>query len=283
MASITAAMVKELRESTGSGMMECKKALVEAEGDIEQAKDLLRKKGQVIAGKKAGRETKEGSIKIKLADDNKTAALVRFGCETDFVAINDQFQAFIAGMADNAIENGTDNFLENASEDGTTQDSITKAIAGMSENIVFLNGVQWKAADNGFINAYTHSTGKIGVLVEVGVDGSADATKLQALAKDIAMHVAAFDVKALSEDDLDPAVVEKEKQFLTEQALESGKPANIVEKMIVGRIKKFKKDICLLDQAFVKDPTQTVQQILDASGKELGATIKINRFHKEQF
>lgn len=279
--AITASMVKELREITGAGMMDCKKALTEVDGDMEAAKEFLRKKGQAIADKKSSRDTSEGAIAISVKDNK--AALVKIACETDFVAINDQFKEFIANIAEQAVETGTDNFMEKTSSVGSINEQFVNAISKMGENIVYLSGQYWEASTNCVINAYTHINNKIGVMVEVGSDQAVDNDKLMEVAKNISMHIAASQVEAISEDDLDPAIVEKEKIFLTEQARESGKPENIIEKMIVGRLNKFKKDVCLLFQNYVKEPDKTIAQYLIDSGKEVGATITVKRFFKETF
>lgn len=279
--AITASMVKELREITGAGMMDCKKALTEVDGDMEAAKEYLRKKGQATADKKSSRDTREGAIAICVKDSK--AALIKIACETDFVAINDQFKDFIATMAEQAIETGVDNFTEKTSSVGSINEQFVTAISKMGENIVFMSGEYWESSDNSIINAYTHTNNKIGVMVELSSDKPADEEKMMTVAKDIAMHIAASQVEAISEDDLDSAIVEKEKNFLTEQARESGKPDSIIEKMIVGRLNKFKKDVCLLFQNYVKEPDKTVAQYLIDSGKEVGATLSVKRFFKETF
>jgi len=281
MSTISASMVKELREMTDAGLMDCKKALTECDGDLETAKDLLRRKGQAIADKKSSRETNEGAINIA-QKDNKTG-LVKIACETDFVARNEQFQAFISSVAEQVIEVGADNFMSKSSGKGPLKEQFVEAISKLGENIVFLNAEYWEAADGSLIGAYTHSNAKIGVMVELSSDGSADADQLTAVARNIAMHVAASKVEAVSEDDLDPTVVAKEEKFLIDQAKDSGKPENIIEKMVEGRMKKFKKEICLLSQDYVKDPDKTISQYLADSGKELNVNLGVNRFFKEQF
>jgi elongation factor Ts len=281
MANITAAMVKELREITGAGMMDCKKALSECDGDFEASKEFLRKKGQAIANKKSSRETKEGSICIA-QKDNK-AALVKIACETDFVAKNDNFKDFIKKIAEQAIEVGSDGFMEKTGSQGPVKEQFVEVITKLGENIVFLEGADWEAGENSTIGCYTHTNGKIGVMIEVQADSAADLVKVNEIARNIAMHIAASHVEAVQEDDLDPAVIEKEKAFLIDQAKESGKPENIIEKMVVGRLVKFKKEICLLYQNYVKEPDKTIEQYLADSGNELGAKLVVKRFHKTQF
>jgi elongation factor Ts len=278
---ITASMVKELREITGAGMMDCKKALNESDGDMEAAKEFLRKKGQAIANKKSSRETREGAVSISLKENK--AALVKIACETDFVAINDNFKEFIAKIAAQAIEVGIDDLMEKSTSSGSIKEQFVEAIGKLGENIVFANGQYWEAAENGVINFYTHTNNKIGVLVELDTEPGTDATAAGDAAKNVAMHVAASQVEAISENDLDPAVIEKEKNFLMEQARESGKPENIIEKMVVGRLNKFKKEVCLLDQNYVKDPDKTISEYLAEAGKAAGGGFSVKRFYKETF
>ena len=281
MATVTTAMVKELRGITGAAIMDCKSALTECNADLEAAKELLRKKGQAIANKKSSRETKEGAISIY--HDGVNVGLVKMACETDFVAINDQFKEFIADLAKYAAELGIDNFMDKTGERGTIKDLIVESVAKLGENIVFVEGISWQAEGNNVIGAYTHSNGKIGVVVEIAPDKMLQKEKLQIIAKDIAMHIAASQVEAIREEDLDPAVLEKEKAFLIDQAKESGKPENIVNNIVEGRIKKFKKEICLLNQDFVKNPEQTIAQLVKETGKELGTSLTIKRYFKSQF
>ena len=276
MAQITASMVKELREMTAAAMMDCKKALTECDGDIEAAKELLRKKGQAIASKKASRETKEGAIAIY--SELEKAGLVKMACETDFVAINDQFKAFIGELAKHAAEVGADDFTEKTTDKGTIKEIIVEAVAKLGENIVFIEGVDWKAAENNIIGSYVHSNGKIGTLVELAADGNVDKEKMAAVAKDIAMHIAASHVEAVREEDLDAEVVEKEKNFLIDQAKESGKPENIIEKMVEGRIRKFYEESVLLSQAFVINPDLSVDAAVSAVEAEAGAPLRVSAF-----
>lgn len=260
--AITAAMVKELREMTSAAMMDCKKALDETGGDMEAAKELLRKKGAAKADKKSSRETKEGAIAI--AEGAGKAALVKVACETDFVAINADFQGFIVGLADQALKDGVDGFEE------ATKEQFNAAIAKMGENMSLLEAQSWEAASGNQLGSYLHGNGIIGVLVEItGGEGAEEK------ARELAMHIAANQVEAIREEDLDPAVIEKERQFQIDQAKESGKPQEIAEKMVEGRMKKFKKEICLLDQPFVKEPDQSVKQWLGG--------LDVVRFYKSSF
>lgn len=281
MSTISAAMVKELREITGAGMMDCKKALTESNGDFEAAKEFLRKKGQAIANKKSSRETKEGAICI--AESGNKAALIKVACETDFVAKNDQFKEFIKSIAEQAIEAGTDNLMEKSGSHGAFQEQFVKVISTLGENIVFMEGVDWQAPENAVIATYTHTNAKIGVMVELAADSSADETGMKEVARNLAMHIAASQVEAIREDELDPEIVEKERRFLVDQAKESGKPDNIIEKMVDGRMAKYKKEICLLYQNYVKEPEKTIEQYLAEAEKSLGAKLTVNRFYKNQF
>jgi len=258
--AITAALVKDLRERTGAGMMECKKALVEVDGDIDAAIDLMRKSGAAKAEKKAGRTAAEGLIIFKASDDGKNAVMVEVNCETDFVTKGDDFLNFASAVAQAALEQkpaDIDALLALKLESGDTIAEATKnLIAKIGENMNVRRFVS-KTTD-GVLGCYLHG-GRIGVLVELqGGD--------EALAKDIAMHVAASKPTCVSEADVSADLIEKEKEIFSAQAAESGKPAEIIEKMVDGRIKKFLKEITLLGQPFVKNPDQTVEQLVKAAG-----------------
>ncbi len=281
MSNISASMVKELREITGAGLMDCKRALVECNGDFEESKELLRKKGQAIANKKSSRETKEGSICIR--ESGSKTVMVKIACETDFVAKNDNFMKFMGNIAEQVAEVGADNFMEKSTASGSIKEQFVEIISKLGENIVFLTGIDWEETGNSVVGAYTHTNSKIGVIVEVEADQSVDKEKQKEIARNIAMHIAASQVEAIDEGDLKPEVIEKERKFLIDQAKESGKPDNIIEKMVEGRLKKFKKDICLLYQNYVKDPDKTIEQYVAASGTEIGAKLIVKRFCKEQF
>lgn len=283
MAQITAAMVKELREITGAAMMDCKKALVETNADMEAAKELLRKKGQLIADKKSSRETKEGAITITTNEAQTESALLKIACETDFVAINDKFKDFLSTMSSIALEKGVDEFMEKSTSEGAVKDLFTNAIAELGENIVFLEGEKWQTDGNAIIGSYTHTNGKIGVMLELKSSSMDPKDELKIVAKDIAMHIAASNVQAIRVEDLVPEIVEKEKAFLIDQAKDSGKPMEIIEKMVNGRLQKFKKEICLLEQPFVKNPDLTIGKLLAEKSKELGVQLQIDRFYKSQF
>ena len=283
--AITASTVMELRAATGAGMMDCKKALEESGGDLDAAKDLLRKKGISIAQKKADRATNEGGVMLAISEDGKQGAIVQLACETDFVARNEQFQELIAQLAAQVLAKGADDVAGQARVDGsgTVGDLITESIGKMGENLQIIDAKKLAVPGEGAVGGYIHSNQKVGSLVSVSSDKGVDSAKLQDLAKDISMHVAASQVNAISEADLDQADIEKEKEIFKAQAAESGKPADIVEKMVQGRISKFIKEVTLLDQPFVKNPDQTIRQLVDETGKALGAELKVESFIKLQF
>ena len=280
MAQITAALVKDLRDRTGAGMMDAKKALVETDGDMEAASDWLRAKGLSKAAKKSGRTAADGLVAAVLSDDGKTGALVELNAETDFVARNEKFQSALSGIAKTALESdGTLEGVQNAKApqgDGTVNDMITGLVATIGENMT-LRRVAKLTADNGQVASYVHSPeaenmGKIGVLV--ALEGG-DAAKLADAGRKVAMHVAATSPASATTDDLDPALVEKERQILTEQARESGKPDNVIEKMIEGRLKKFYKEVVLVEQPFVMNPDQTVGDFIEEQGAKLIGFVRV--------
>lgn len=258
--AITAALVKELRERTQAGMMECKKALVETNGDIEAAVEYMRKAGLAKADKKSGRTAAEGAVVCKTSDDGKAAILVEVNCETDFVTKGDDFQNFADEVAEVAIKNlpdDIDELLKLKMASGDTVADATKAlIAKIGENI---NVRRYSKAvtDGGIIGSYIHGS-RIGVLTSI--KGGTEE-----LARDIAMHVAASKPICVSSDEVPAEVIEKEKEIYSAQAAESGKPAEIIEKMVMGRINKFLKEITLMGQPFVKDPDQTIEKLLKAA------------------
>jgi len=268
MAGISAKDVKSLRDKTGAGMMDCKKALTEAEGDVEKALELLRERGLSKAGKRAGRETTEGAIAIGLSGG--AAAIIELGCETDFVAKTDDYLGLatqLSELAANDAALATPEALLASQLDGETVDERVKAAVGKLGENIELKRVARLESEAGICGGYVHAGSKLGVIVSLtgGEEG---------LAKDIAMHVAAIDPTpiAVSRDDMPADVVAKERDFLTKQAKESGKPDNVVEKMVDGRINKFYAENCLLEQAFVKDPDKSVADVLKAAGD--GVTVK---------
>ncbi len=281
MTEITAKLVSELRDKTGVSMMECKKALAETNGDMDKAVDLLRKKGQATAEKKGGRIAADGLI--GMAVSGKEAALVEVNAETDFVAKNAEFQDMVLKVASLAIATKGDAEKIKSSAFGngaTVSEHITNLIAKIGENMS-LRRAQIISVGNGVIAGYMHNAstpvlGKIGVLV--ALESSGDKAKLESLGKQIAMHVAAANPQALSPDKLDKAVVEREKAIFSEQAAASGKPADIIAKMVEGRLRKFYEEVCLLDQIFVVDGETKISKLLENAAKDIGAPVTISGY-----
>jgi elongation factor Ts len=285
MAEITAAHVKELRERTGAGMMDCKKALAETGGDMEAAVDWLRSKGLSAAAKKAGRTAAEGLVGAAVED--KKGALVEVNSETDFVAKNEQFQDFVRNVATIALTSAgnVENLLAAGYPGGgTVEEALTNNIATIGENQSLRRSAVLSVSQGAVVpyvhNAVAPGLGKIGVLV--ALESSADEKTLQKLGKDIAMHIAASNPLALNGDDLDPELVERERGVAMEKAKESGKPQNIVEKMVDGGLAKFRKENALLSQLFVMDNKTPVSEVLASAGKESGASIEIKAFVRFQ-
>lgn len=278
MAEITASMVKELREKTGAGMMDAKKALTENGGDMEAAVDWLRKKGLATAAKKSGRTAAEGLVAVAISGTK--AAVLEVNAETDFVARNDQFQGFVTKAAELALgANGDINALANTSFDGakTVQETLTNLIATIGENMG-LRRTQTLSVNDGVVVGYVHNAinpglGKIGVLV--ALESAGDKAKLETLGKQIAMHVAAANPQFLDTSSVTAEAVEREKSVLRDQALASGKPADIVEKMLEGRMRKFYEEICLLEQVYIMDGETKVSKVLENSAKDIGAPVKL--------
>ena len=282
MADITASMVKELREITGAGMMECKKALVETEGVIEKAVDALRTAGLAAVAKKAGRATNEGTVSALVSEDASKGALVELNCETDFVGINEKFKAYADKIAQAVLDNAPANMdaLRASKIDGETVEAIvTDAIHTLGENIQ-LTRFAYVQQNAGAITSYIHGAGKIGVLVEFELgDASIGATEdFKRFGRDIAMQVAAANPVSLDRDSVDQNIVEHELSIYKAQAAESGKPENIQEKMAQGRLEKFYKENCLTEQEYVKNPDQTVAQYVEQNAKTFGTTIKLVGF-----
>lgn len=281
MADITAAMVKELRETTGAGMLDCKKALVEANGNMETAVDWLRKKGLASAAKKSSRIAAEGLVAV-CVDGNKGAA-VEVNSETDFVAKNDIFQSYVEDAAKVALNvNGDVEAMKNAQDASgkTFGERLTDMVARIGENMN-LRRAKVIRVNNGLICSYVHNAaraglGKIGVLV--ALESTADKAKLADLGKHIAMHIAAAQPIALNIASVDPAAVEHEKSIFAEQAAASGKPANIIEKMVEGRIRKFYEEVVLEEQNYIMDPDKKVKDVIAEAAKDCGADIKMTDY-----
>lgn len=282
MATINATMVKTLREQTGAGMMDCKAALTETDGDMEAAVDWLRAKGLAKAAKKAGRVAAEGLVAI--AGGGGKAAVVEVNAETDFVARNDTFQTMVRTIADVALSVGGDfEALSAATYPGTSKtvvEHVQEMIGQIGENMSLRRSAGFEVSP-GVVSTYMHGAispglGRIGVLV--ALESAGDAARLDSLGRQIAMHVAATNPIAVDIDGVDPAVVERERAVYREQARESGKPDNIIEKMVEGRVRKFYEEAVLVKQAFVHDPEKTVEQAVKAAEAEIGAPIKLAGF-----
>lgn len=282
MAAITAALVKELREKTGAGMMDCKKALTEAEGNMEAAVDWLRTKGLAAAAKKAGRVASEGLVAVAAGDN--VAAVVEMNSETDFVARNETFQSFVKDLATLSVENDVDiDGLKKVSFPGTERDvdgQVVEMIATIGENMN-LRRVERLTVSEGVVSSYVHSAvapnlGKIGVLV--ALESAGDKEKLEAIGKQIAMHIAALKPEALDRDGVNSENLEREKAVYKEQAMAEGKPAEIAEKMVIGRVNKYYKQIVLKEQPFVMDDKVTVAQFVENSAAEVGAPVALTGF-----
>ncbi|CEH35040.1 translation elongation factor Ts [Romboutsia lituseburensis] len=275
--AITAQMVKELRESTGAGMMDCKKALQEAEGNMERAIDLLREKGLSKAAKKADRIAAEGLVAIEINADNTVAAVVEVNSETDFVAKNEDFKAFVKDAAEMAL--ATDkteiaDLLASTHKEGIAlSDVLNNRIATIGEKLDVRRFA--KISTDGQVAGYIHGGGKIGVLVEMKT--TARDAEVIAMGRDIAMQVAAMNPKYVSRNDVDQDYIAHETEILTQQALNEGKPANIVEKMIKGRLEKQLKEVCLLEQPFVKNGDLTIKQLVAETAKKVGAEIELGQ------
>ena len=280
--SISAQMVKELRLKSSAGMMDCKKALTETNGDMDAAIDWLRKKGLATASKKAGRVASEGLIGIKL--NNKSGAIVEVNSETDFVARNEEFQIFVNDICNIALENEADlNKILSSNFPGSSknvQDTLTDKIAKIGENMS-LRRAEMLSVTSGAVIGYIHNSvkddlGKIGVLV--ALESNADASQLNKLGKELAMHIAATSPSSLSIEDLSSELVDRERKVLIDQAMSSGKPEEIAKKMVEGRLRKFYSEVVLLEQIFVIDGETKVSDVVNKFSKEINEEIKINSF-----
>lgn len=264
--AVTASMVKELREKTGAGMMDCKKALMETGGDMEKAIEYLREKGLASASKKAGRIAAEGLTTVKV--NGNLAVLVELNCETDFVAKNEDFIQFLDSVADHILANRPASLEELlgqklAGGQETVQERLAGLIAKIGENMNLRRYQLVEKTDQDVFGAYVHMGGKISVLTVIANSSNSE------LARDIAMHVAAINPRFLSKESVSPEVIEQEKEILRQQALNEGKPEHIVEKMVAGRLNKFYQEVCLLEQTFVKDPDLTVAKLLQKEGQNV--------------
>ena len=281
MAEITAALVKELREKTGAGMMDCKKALAATNGEVEPAVDWLRKQGLAAASKKAGRVAAEGLVGVQTS--GKTGTMVEVNSETDFVARNEKFQEFVASVTKLALDKGGDvEALKSAAYPGgkSVTEKLTELVATIGENMQ-IRRLTRLTVSNGIVASYVHGAvapglGKIGILVALESTGADD--KLQALGKQLAMHIAAANPQSVSVDALDKTAIERERAVLSEQARASGKPEEIIAKMVEGRLRKFYEEVVLLEQVYVIDGESKVSKIVAEAAKTVGAPVKVVGF-----
>ncbi|MCL2525570.1 MAG: translation elongation factor Ts [Coriobacteriia bacterium] len=285
MAEITAKLVKELREKTGAGMMECKKALTEVEGDIEKAIDYLRTQGLAAHAKKAGRATNEGAIAEYISVDDKTGALIEVNCETDFVAMNQNFTDFVKLLAevvvkDNPADVDALKTLKVPNRDITVEELFGEAVGKLGENIQVARFTRVEIESTGALAAYIHGGAKIGIMVQfaLGNQATAENEVFKIYARDVAMQVAAASPMAVRRDDFDADVINREKEIYKTQAAESGKPEAIQEKMAEGRLNKFFKEQALVEQAYVKDMDISIEQYTARVAKEIGDSIEIVAF-----
>ncbi len=281
MAEISASLVKDLREKTGAGMMDCKKALAETGGDLEAAVDWLRKKGLSAAAKKSGRVAAEGLVGV--AASGTKGAVVEVNAETDFVARNEQFQAFVKSVAQAALDKGDDLAAIKAAKAGdgkTLEEGLTSLVATIGENMT-LRRAKALSVKQGLVASYMHSAaapglGRIGVLVALESNG--DAAKLAEVGKQIAMHIAAANPQFLTIASVDPAALARERAVLADQAAASGKPANVIEKMVDGRVRKYYEEVVLLEQVSIHDGETKIAKVLEAAGKTAGAPVAVTGF-----
>jgi len=278
---ISAQMVKELRERTGAGMMDCKKALSETNGDVEKAIEILREKGLAAAAKRSGRIAAEGLVETYISEANKIGAIVEVNCETDFVADNEQFVALAKNIAKQSASTNAKTIEELveekyiANKNITVKDAVTDLVAKLGEHMTIRRFKKF-STDNGIIQSYLHGGGRIGVLVQLSCD--INNSVILEVAKDVAMQVAAANPLFLSADEVDIELLEKEKEIFKVQALNEGKPEKIVEKMVEGRIQKYYKENCLIEQVWVRNIDYTISKYLTEKSKEVGAPITIIKY-----
>ncbi len=278
MAEITAKMVKDLRTKTSAGMMDCKKALVEANGDEEKAIEVLRKKGLANADKKGDRNAAEGVVNVTISDDYKTATISEINCETDFVAKNADFQEFVTATTEQIQKTepvDVEALLNGEFKGAKFEEELKTIISKIGENIVVRRFTTIKADENGVVNGYVHMGGKVGVVVAAACDKPETAEAVKEILRDIAMHAAAMNPKYLNPESIPAEDLEKEKEIAKAQLEKEGKPANIIEKIIPGKIKRFESDNCLTKQAFVKDDKKTVEQVLADAAKAVNGEAKL--------
>ena len=282
MADISAAMVMELRKMSGQGMMDCKRALQETDGDVKQAMDLLRKKGVATMAKRAGRATSEGLVVQKLSEDGKTSVLATLCCETDFVAKSDALIAAAENLADYAMvceaEEGAENVLAAVIDGRAFSELLSEIVGKTGEKTEVGDYAKYKLDGPGLISTYIHFNHKVGTMLQIdtGDDATADGEAIKRVASDIAMHVTATKPLAMDKSQIDSATIEEEKAIFIDQV--KNKPAGIVDKIVEGKMRKFFAENCLLQQTFVKDDSKSVEQVLADAAKEVGGQAKITRF-----
>ncbi len=280
--AISAKQVKELRDKTGAGMMDCKKALTEADGDFEKAVELLRKKGASVAAKRSERTANEGVVKTAVLDDGKTGVILEVNCETDFVASSDDFTKFAEDVLDTVVEKRPANIEELMSldkEGKLISDSLTEIMGKIGEKIEVSRFVLDEGKDNLFVD-YIHHGAKLAVLVKSENVNSVDSSALSAILKDIAMQAAAMKPLYVSRDEVPQEDIEKEKEIYKEVAKKEGKPENILDKIAEGKLNKYFQEICLLEQAFIKDNTKSVADVITDFNKENSSEVKLSKFYR---
>jgi len=283
MAEITASLVKELRDKTNAGMMECKNALKETEGDVDAAIKFLRERGAIKAAKKADREAKEGIVSANIDAQSRSGVLVEVNCETDFVAKNDNFKAFVTELTD-AVAGSDASDIEAANSisknEGSLDDFVKAKVIELGENLQFRRMIRYDVEGSGVVASYIHLGGKVGVLLEVNCnkDDTAPNDSFRELVKDLTLHIAAASPAGIGRDEIPSDLVEAEKDLFRKQMEDSGKPPEIMDKIIEGKLGKFYSTVCLLEQGFIKDPDQTISDLLSAKGKELDDELTVRRF-----
>ena len=283
MAEISAQLVKELREMTGAGLMDCKKALIEADGDLEKAVEILRKSGIAKAAKKLDREAKEGRIEAAVSDDRKKGSMVMLSSETDFVARNEQFIDFARKLVNLALEKEiaeVEKLLEETLDGSLVRDAITNLVATIGENIQLKKLATFTAPEGGLVYTYIHPGNRVGVMIELVAENPEKSTdeKVVNLAKELTMQIAFSKPVAVSESEVPQEVIEKEKKLYEEQAKEEGKPEKAIPKIVEGRLRKFLEENCLLNQPYIRETDMTVAELVEKISGEVGSPIRITRF-----
>jgi len=289
MTAVSMEKIKELRRKTHVGLMDCRKALEQSEGDIEKAIEILRKKGAAVAAKRSSQATNEGVVASFISDDHRAGALAEVACETDFSANTDTLRNFSKAVAEKAATNPpaeqtVDALLTLPSVDReglTIEQALDEIRAKIAENIKVSRFISYKAGENGFIQSYIHAGSHLGAMIELTVSGgTVDQAMLTQLGKDLCMQIAVTDPVALDPSKVDPALIEKERGIFREQLAAAGKPANMIDKIIEGKLRKFYGDVCLLNQKFIRDDKITVQKHIEQEAKKAGVTIAVARFSR---